>query len=91
MKGSDEGIDLAAEIENLKSDLAKVRDDFASLSGELLREGQRSAKAMKESAQAGVEQSMQTLQQYVQERPITTVLLTFAAGAVFGRLWMGRR
>lgn len=72
--------DPAAELEQLKTDLAQVRDDLGSLAGSLVKKGRQSAIEAKDSVKDHVTSSIETIGEFVEERPMTTVMLAFGAG-----------
>ncbi|MFO0874929.1 MAG: hypothetical protein U0575_13295 [Phycisphaerales bacterium] len=72
--------DPAADLESLKADLAALRDDLASLSKSFLGQGADSARAAKSAVEERVGRAADSIEQFVEERPFTTVLIAFGAG-----------
>jgi ElaB/YqjD/DUF883 family membrane-anchored ribosome-binding protein len=74
------------DIEILKADLAKIKDDLASLAGSLVDRGRQSARAVRQTIEDKVGSSVDALESFVEERPLTTVMLAFGAGIVTAML-----
>lgn len=74
------------DIDALKADLVKVKDDLASLAGNLMDKGKESAKAVRASVEQKFNSSLESVGEFVEERPVTTVLLAFGAGVVTAML-----
>lgn len=74
------------DIEILKADLAKIKDDLASLAGSLVDRGRQSARAVRKTVEDKVSTSVDALESFVEERPLTTVMLAFGAGIVTAML-----
>lgn len=78
--------DPATEIEAIKADLAALRDDMSSLSRSLMERGTKKARAARKAVEAQVAEATDTVEEFVQERPFTTLAVAFGAGALFAVL-----
>lgn len=76
----------STELQAIKADLAALRDDMGSLSKSLLRDGARKARAARAAAEQKLTDASETVEEFVQERPFTTIAVAFAAGAVVSAL-----
>ena len=78
--------DLASEMANLKSDLRKVKDDIRSIADALMSQGRSSAANVRDRVQERLESSVETVQEYFEQRPITSLLVVLGVGLVIGKL-----
>ena len=78
--------DPATEIEAIKADLAALHDDVASLARSLMERGTKKARAARKAVEAQVAEATDTVEEFVQERPFTTLAVAFGAGALFAVL-----
>jgi ElaB/YqjD/DUF883 family membrane-anchored ribosome-binding protein len=83
--------DLQAEVESLKSDLQRLQGDLRQVSDKAWGVGRSTYNATSDAVHERVEHSMQQVQDAMQRQPITTVLVTFVSGVVFGKLFSRRR
>ncbi len=74
----------SADLDAVKKDLAALRDDLASLSRSVVREGARTARdakeSVKESVKDSVERASAQVDHLIESRPYTTLLVAFTAG-----------
>lgn len=78
--------DNDTELEKLKSDLATLRRDVASLTETLKERGTARARATAEGMRDQATQAAQTVGHQIEDRPYTSVLTAFGIGLVIGRL-----
>jgi ElaB/YqjD/DUF883 family membrane-anchored ribosome-binding protein len=78
--------DLQSELANLKGDLRKVKDDLRSIADALMDQGRSSASAVRDRVQERMETGVETLQEYLEQRPITSLLIVLGVGLVIGKL-----
>ena len=81
---------LEAEVESLKSDLHKLQGDLREVSETLWSMGRHSYESASGTVHGKIDASMEQVNQYMKERPVTTVLTAFAAGLVVGKLFSRR-
>lgn len=72
--------DLQNDVELLKADLTALRDDLKILAGDAVEEGKAKAKAAKHAAKDKYDNTLDTLDTFVKEKPLTAVGIAFAAG-----------
>ncbi|MBL9147678.1 MAG: hypothetical protein JNM94_03200 [Phycisphaerae bacterium] len=79
--------DPVADLEALKADMAALKTDFGSLASNVMKGGahtvRNATKAVRDSATSAAEQ----VQEFVEERPFTTVLIAFGAGLLAASLF----
>ena len=86
------------DIESLRSEFKKLRDDFAKI-GDILKDvarnrGAEAADRLRSTAEQGWSQARSTAQnvlEEMEERPIGTAMVVFVAGMLFGLMLGGRR
>ncbi len=83
--------DLHNEVEALKQDLLRVRNDLKTIGEDLFERGKASAKAAKQAVGQRMDSSLETVQNCVEERPMTCVLTAFGVGLLVGGLLSLRR
>lgn len=74
------------DLDTIKADIAALRDDLGSMTSAAVRDGAKSmrnaTKAVRDSAATAVDQ----VQGFVEERPVTSILLAFGAGMLAASL-----
>ena len=86
------------DIQSLRAELKKLRDDFAHL-GDILKDvarnrGAEAADKIRSTAERGWTEARSTAQnvlEEMEERPLGTAMIVFVAGMVFGLMLGGRR
>lgn len=78
--------DMQSELANLKGDLRKVKDDLRSIADALMNQGRSSATAVRDRVQERVEGGIDTIQEYMEQRPITSLLVVLGIGLIVGKL-----
>ena len=78
------------DLEKIRADLAALRDDLRSLAGHL-KDGTVNglggeASRIYDRLLAQGDDSLDTVSRYVNERPVSSLLIAFAAGLVGGRM-----
>jgi len=81
---TDSDADLQKEIEALKTDLAQIRDDLGGLTDSLVGRGKDTVTHLRKSGEERVDKSIQSVEQYVREQPLTTLLVSFGVGLLTG-------
>lgn len=74
--------DPATELEAIKADLAALRGDVSSLSKSLLDSGVRKARAARKAVEHEITEATESVENFVQDRPFTTLAIAFGAGAL---------
>lgn len=82
--------DLQAELANLKSDLRKLKDDIRSIADAVVEQGRSSASAVRDRMQDRMESGVESLQEYFEQRPITSLLVVMGVGLIIGKLLNSR-
>jgi ElaB/YqjD/DUF883 family membrane-anchored ribosome-binding protein len=82
--------DLRADLDKMKSDLATLVDSFGKFAADSGREGMRAFDNVRSRAQAQATQSLESVEHQIAAKPLTSVLVAFAVGMVFGKM-MDRR
>ena len=87
-----------ADIQSLRAEFRKLRDDFAKI-GDILKDvarnrGAEAADRIRTTAERGWSEARSTAQnvlEEMEERPVGTAMVVFAAGMLFGLLLGSRR
>jgi len=87
---SDETNELRQDLDTLKKDMLALRDDLKGFSRDAAEQGQKSAHRAREYAQEQWEESVDTVQTYVRERPVTSLGVAFVSGIAVALL-LGRK
>lgn len=74
--------DTQKDVDTLKADLAQLRDDLKMMASDAVDQGKAKAWAAKDVAQDKYEDTLDSLDTFVKERPMTAVGIAFAAGIV---------
>ena len=95
---------VADELDSLKDDMSRLRQDLAGLAEALLRLGRTEAGDAKDhiakEAQKGIaglrsavngarnagSQAIDTIEEQITDRPVTSLIIAFAAGLIFGKV-----
>ncbi|HEX7010917.1 MAG TPA: hypothetical protein VF184_13125 [Phycisphaeraceae bacterium] len=87
MTSDDHSADMQPELEAIKDDLKKLRDDVLRMLQAAMDKGWRSAR---QTAADQVESSVDKMQSCLKRQPILALAAAFAAGLLAGRLWAGK-
>jgi ElaB/YqjD/DUF883 family membrane-anchored ribosome-binding protein len=89
---ADENVDnLRSEVNQLRSDLRSLSDSVKNLASE---RGERAYESVREGAAAArkrAESAEKALEHQVEERPLTSILISFVGGLLAGLLIQSRR
>lgn len=88
----------ATDVDQLKSELRNLRDDFSKIA-DILKDSARARGAdaagrIRETAERGWSEARNTAQSVLEEmedRPVGTAMIVFAAGVLFGLMLGGGR
>lgn len=78
------------EVDNLRRDIEQLRGDLKSLLDTTVKQTRGHAQEMKENITTHVNNQMQSMEECIQDRPLQSVLISFAAGLIFGRIFLSR-
>lgn len=78
--------ELANDLSEMRSDLVKLGEDAAITARHSAQIAEHYAKSASEQTMQGMEQAWQ----FVQKRPVTTVLIAVGVGAIFARMISSR-
>lgn len=85
--------DTEKEMNQIKSDIAELRKDFAALTstlkteaGDKARRGYQRAREAGEEAQDYARAGAREVESHIEERPFTSVLSAFGIGFIIGKL-----
>ena len=81
------GDKLGHDVDVLKSDLAKVQKDISQIASKLMNRGVAGAEGVKETVQETVEDGIEKMQGYIENRPVTSVLVALGVGMLAGMLF----
>ena len=76
--------EMSAEFQALKSDLQMLKRDLQTLATTAVNKGVQKAGDARETVQSKVESSFAAMEDFVQQRPMTTLGLAFGAGLIAG-------
>ncbi len=82
---------VKGDLEKLRSDIAALKDSFQSFASDRVRstisDAQQRLGQVSEKARTQSRQSLETLSEEIEERPLTSILLAFGVGVILGRLF----
>jgi len=90
MANQSENSELRSDLDTLKKDMLALRDDLKSFTNDAVSEGQKSAHRAGEYAREQWDESVDTVQTYVRERPVTALGVAFVSGIAVA-LMLGRK
>ena len=99
MSNGNEGMGSSdADLQSLRAEFKNLRDDFAKI-GDILKDvarnrGAEAADRIRSTAEKGWSEARSTAQnvlEEMEERPLGTAMIVFAAGMLFGLLLGSRR
>jgi ElaB/YqjD/DUF883 family membrane-anchored ribosome-binding protein len=77
---------MAATERSLDQEFDALRKDLDSLKSTLARKGMKAVDTAVSSARSQGEQGLAALESQIVDRPLTSVLIAFAAGVLIGKL-----
>jgi ElaB/YqjD/DUF883 family membrane-anchored ribosome-binding protein len=78
---------LQDDIESLREDLAKVKGDIREIADTLVNMGRHQAQQMSDRVSHQVESGLDSIQEYVERRPVATLAMAFGVGLLAGKLF----
>lgn len=78
--------DPAVDIETIKADIATLRDDLGSMTSDAMRNGVKSIRTASKLAKDKAASAVEQMQTFVEERPMTSILMAFGAGVIASHL-----
>ena len=78
--------ELKAELAAMKEDLSRLQEDLRSFAGTLVDQGKEKAVAAGETISDNVEAGLSSARDYVEERPLTMMLVALGVGVLLGRI-----
>ncbi len=82
--------DVRADLDALKSDFAQIREDLRTMASTAVKEGKSRAYEVRDAAQEKFEDSLDSLESFVKEKPLTACGIAFAAG-ILASIYMRHR
>jgi hypothetical protein len=77
---------MAATERSLDQEFDALRKDLDSLKSTLARKGMAAVDSAVSTARSSSEQGMAAIEHQIVDRPLTSVLIAFAAGVLIGKL-----
>ena len=77
---------MAATERSLDQEFDALRKDLDSLKSTLARKGMKAVDTAVSSARSSSEQGLAAIESQIVDRPLTSVLIAFAAGVLIGKL-----
>jgi ElaB/YqjD/DUF883 family membrane-anchored ribosome-binding protein len=74
--------DPAVDIKTIKADIGNLRDDISSMTATAMRDGVKSLRNASNLANDKVASAVGQVHDFVEERPMTSLLIAFGAGFV---------
>ncbi len=73
------------ELSELKADLSAIKDDLKSLADSAMGRARDEARSVRDRSRAKVQSSIGSMEDYVEEQPLTSVLVAFGVGLLLGK------
>lgn len=83
--------DLIHEIEQLKEELAALKESAGSQAAALLERGKERARILKDAVTEKLQDGWDCTKECIQDRPLISVLVAFGAGLAVGAYALRRR
>lgn len=77
----------STDLDHLKEDLANLQKDLKGLADSLLNQGKDKAREAKEAVTDTYEHSMDSVQQFIKDKPVTSLGIAFGIGALLSLLF----
>ena len=74
------------DIDAIKDDIAALKNDLREIAASYVSHGRDSARAMRDNVQHRVDSSLSAVEEAIEQRPISSMLLIFGAGVLAGML-----
>lgn len=78
---------MQQEMQTLREDLQRVQRDLQQMAESAVGYGRESYEQARRAASEQMETGIEQVEQYMQERPLTTVLIAFGIGLITGTLF----
>jgi ElaB/YqjD/DUF883 family membrane-anchored ribosome-binding protein len=78
--------DVTADLDALKADLAKIRTDLSDIAGNWMDQGRKQAISAADDIKERFQNTADSVEGWVKERPLTAVLIAAGIGLVLGKL-----
>lgn len=78
---------LRADVDTLKADLLRIKDDLALIADSVRTRVRSQAQSTRANATTRYQDSMDSIEQYIEEKPLTTVLVAFGVGLLLGKIF----
>jgi ElaB/YqjD/DUF883 family membrane-anchored ribosome-binding protein len=75
-----------ADIQALKDDLARLRDDVSNIANAWVTRGRDRVQSAAGTLQDGLRSSLDNVHGFVRERPVQTIIVAGVIGLIIGRL-----
>ncbi|MCC6143958.1 MAG: DUF883 family protein [Candidatus Hydrogenedentes bacterium] len=75
-----------SEMDVLKSDLAKLKDDLRMVADSMKERAKAQAYSAKGDAEHRMKNGLDAVEDYVEEKPLQTVLMAFGVGLLLGTI-----
>ena len=75
------------EMDLLKSDLARIKDDLGMMAEHVTGRARAGASVARDHAQTRFNDYHDSVEQYIEEKPLTTVLAAFGIGLLLGKIF----
>jgi ElaB/YqjD/DUF883 family membrane-anchored ribosome-binding protein len=86
---TDAGVDrtMRDEMDLLKSDLSRIKDDLGMMAEHITGRARTGANMARDRAQTRFNDYHDSVEQYIEEKPLTTVLAAFGIGLLLGKIF----
>jgi ElaB/YqjD/DUF883 family membrane-anchored ribosome-binding protein len=78
--------DVTADLDSLKADLSKLRGDIADMAGSWVQVGRQRAQGAAADLQDRFHDTMETVEDWVKQKPLQAVLIAAGVGLLLGKL-----
>ena len=79
--------EMQSEMDALRSDMAKIQKDLHALTDTLVDLGKGRARDVKHQVESQFESGLDAVETYIEEKPMTTVLIAFGIGLLVAKLF----
>jgi ElaB/YqjD/DUF883 family membrane-anchored ribosome-binding protein len=73
---------LRDEMQSLKADLSNIKNDLKSMADTAVYRAREEARSVRDRSRARVQSSLGSVEEYVEEQPLWSILAAFAVGLV---------
>lgn len=78
---------LEMDVDSLKSDLNKIKDDLRRLTENAMDRAQNRARSVKATAEGKYEEGRESIEEYIERRPMTSILVAFGVGVLVSKIF----